>query len=377
MITANGKHCSTVRLIAGWRGVWFADVDCVEPLTGAVELQIDEATFRGTASGDSFAFGGEHRTTIVGGAGGWSKVVSPLPYHNDAGVKPLNVAQDLAREVGETLGQFSVTSRLGADFARDGRAASRILEAAIGDVDWFVDYDGVTHVGARSPRVVESGYRLLSVSRSGELELDVDGAQVIRPGDVVTVEGAQRTIRSIVVIVGETLRVEAATQATSPAELFSAIVQHEISKRLFGVYHYVVVSTDNDRVNLEPFDARRADLPDLRLVSQWAAPGVYAALKDGAEVGVVFLDGDRSRPVIVAHEGRPGDNHEPDRIDLGGADGVPAAPVGATVNVFFPPSIPFTGLLDGVPITGVMTPLQSATGVIQGLGSDPKVMIKI
>lgn len=331
-------------------GPWYADVDLVDDtvVTGRVTLQVGGLTLSGTVDARHDGTQGVvRRTRVVAGAGSWGRTVAAKHYHNDAGVRALLVAQDAAREAGESLGTFSVTGAVGIDYVRASGQASAALVDVIGETPWWVDYDGVTQVVARSSAAAApSSYVLTDYDpRARVATLALDDLTAVSVGTVLS-EGldAPQTVRELEIeVTPEATRVRAwcgtDTRYGRVAGLLRALVERVVAESQSGPVLYRVSRMNVDgRVELQIVN-RRAGLPDLLPISMWpGAAGVHATLKPGAEVLVEFIDGDRSRPIITHFAGKDGVGFVPVKLALCDDTGTApfAARVGDSISVTFP-----------------------------------------
>jgi len=241
------------------RGPWFADIDFeTDPeVSGRVELVVGELTFSGTVLGRSSGhFGQQTRVRIVAGAGAWSALLPPRAYHNDAQIRARTVADDAAREAGESIGDFAPASeRIGIDYVRPSGPASRALEDAIGRALWWVGYDGTTIVGTRESVDAEQGtYEVLEHDpRSRMVTLGVDAIGAIRIGSVLTA-GLElpETVRELTILVGhDTLRLRAWCGIDDRVGrldgLMRTLVRRATDDVLHGIYEYRVGRLSVDR----------------------------------------------------------------------------------------------------------------------------------
>ena len=100
--TLNGHKVTDARVtIPAW-GVWYADVaiDGEVALSGAATLVVADLTLSGTVLSGGPSTGRSH-FRVVGGEGGWGKLLKKRSYANDAGVKLAKILGDAAFEVGE------------------------------------------------------------------------------------------------------------------------------------------------------------------------------------------------------------------------------------------------------------------------------------
>jgi hypothetical protein len=366
----NGQRCTSVTLTVGNVGPWHADCDLeADPdLSGRVELAIGTLKLSGTIDPrTSDAYGLQRRVRVVGGAGGWGAPVDPKAYANDAGVKARTVAEDVARAVGETIGDFVPRDeRVGKAYVRQIGPASRTLEDVLGGVAWWVDYAGVTRAGPRpAVPVAASSYQVLAYDpRDRIVTLGVDDPGAVGIGSVLSERlEAPVTVRSLElrVTAGE-LRVLAwcgGGESTygQVTGLLRSIAQRATDRQLYGLYRYRVTRMAGDRVELQAVK-RIVGLPDLLPLSMWPGiAGAHAELAPSAEVLVTFIEGDRAQPVVTHFAGKDGTGFVPTRLTLGGVDGANAARLGDAVEVLLPPAVlSGTAMMPGpTPISGVLT----------------------
>ena len=356
---------SKVRLVVANSGPWWAECDFEDDaaLAGRVVLKVGELNLSGTVVPQ---YGGAHalrrQATIVAGAGRWSALVAPKDYHNDAGVKSRNVADDAARAVGETLGTFTPgADRVGIDYVRQAGPASRALEDVIGDAAWWVDYAGVTQVGVRAAVAVDpAACEVLEYdARARVALLGVDDLSKVSIGSILSDRlDEPQTIRELEIVVeGGALRVKAWCGGDERGEgrlatVLRGIVERLAGMQLFGCYRYRVVQQAGDgRLSLQAVRSRPG-LPDILPISIW--PGIAAAeLKpeEGNEALVDFVEGDAAQPVVRSFQTADGATVE-------------VAYKGADVEVLLPPAV-FSGTIGGTPATGVLTfPLGKTKGTV-------------
>ncbi|HKO90591.1 MAG TPA: hypothetical protein VJU61_05540 [Polyangiaceae bacterium] len=367
-ISVNGQRVIGLRLTVPNVGPWVADLDLESDtkLEGRVTIAIDDGlklvgTVLKNRTGE-FALSG--RARVVAGAAGWSTAVPPKDYHADNGVKTKLVAEDAARLVGEQLGTFIPSSeRVGVDYVRQAGPAGRALDDARGGAAWWVDYDGVTHVGPR-PEVslVDSDYEMLAFdAREETATLAVHDPSILRIGSVLTkgLDGPH-VIRYFELFVSETeQRVRAwcggpAAGYGHIAGVLRSIIQHVAQERLFGTYRYRVIRMAGERVELQAVSTA-AGLPDLLPISPWPGiAGAHAVLTPGAEVLVGFIEGSRAQPYVAGFAGADKPGFVAVMLTLGGKGGSPAARQGDVVEVQLP-TASFTGYVGGVSATGVLT----------------------
>jgi hypothetical protein len=377
----NDQRLVAVTLRVPARGAWVADCDCeADPsVSGRVQVSLGELRLSGTVvAAQSGAFGLQRTVRVIGGAASWGKQLGAWSYHNDAGVKARLIAEDLARGIGEQLGQFAPeTERVGIDYARDAQlAAADVLEDVVGSAPWWVDFQGVTHVGPRlAPAALpEADFQLRAYDpRERSAVLTVTDPSMVAIGTVLTGPALAEPLRVREYQVqadATSVRVvawcdSAERKAGRLAELWRAVTTRVVGAPLLGLYLYRVVSMSSGRVSVQAVH-REAGLPDLGPISQWpGVAGVHAELTPGVEVLVGFVGGDRARPVLTHYSGRGGEGFVPVSIVIGGPEGLPCARQTDSVEVLLPPSV-ITGTLihptlGPMPLTGVLTYPNSVT----------------
>lgn len=327
----DGHPVTTLRLHVPARGVWYLEADMIEApeLAGAVTVTVGAVELRGTVDARSSGTHGlQRRTRVVGGAGAWGSLLPAKAYHSDAGVRALLIAQDAAREAGETLGGFEPEAdQVGIDYVRQLGPASRILEDAIGAAIWWVDYDGRTQVGTRAESDADPGaYEVLEHNpRDRVVTLAVDDLTAVGIGSRLTSDlDEPQTVRELdVEVSSDSVRVRAWTggEASSRGRIVDALrgfVRRSVDERLHGLFRYRVVRMSSDRVELQAVRARPG-LPDVLPISMWpGVAGAHAEPTPSAEVLVQFIEGDRTLPVVTHFAGK---------------DGVGWAPVNLTIDV--------------------------------------------
>lgn len=386
--SVNGIPADTLRLHVGNTGPWYAvaDLTSTEALSGAVTIRLGDMTLTGTIVE---RFSGVEATDrwckIVGGAGAWATVVRARGYHSDAGVKAKLVAEDVAREVGETLGSFvPARTTVGVDYARETTLAVAVLEDVAGPgVAWWVDYAGVTHVGTRPAATADAGgYDVLSYDPRARLaELAITDPAAITIGSLITREvDAPRVVREIdITASGDGLHCmvwfgQSDVSGDRLTSLVRNIVDRATDSQLLAAYRYRVVRMSSGRAELQPVNPA-AGLPDLTGIEVW--PGVasaHAELTAGSHVLVQFIDGARSQPFVSHVSPRGGVGWVPASVVIGGDTGAPCARQGDAVDVYFPSPMQFNGFIGVAPATGVLTfPAVKTVGVISSGSTKVKV----
>lgn len=325
-IGGHGIAAATVHIPG--TGPWFAELDFeADPdVSGKVTLVLGELELVGTVdAAHDGTHGLQRRTRIVAGGGGWAKLLAAKHYHNDAGVRARTVAEDAAREAGETLGETfaPAAERVGNDYVRQSGPASRVLEDVIGAVPWWVDFDGATHAGSRAEAEADAGsYEVLEFSPAERrVELAVDDLRAIGIGSILSERlDAPQTVRELELDVRQgAVRIRAWTGGEAGArgrlhDLIRTVVARAIDGKLFGRWRYRVSKISGDRLELQAVRGA-AGLPDLLPISMWpGVAGVHVEPAIGAEVLVEFIEGDRTMPIVTHFAGKDGVGWTPSKL---------------------------------------------------------------
>ena len=300
-----------VRLVIPWRGAWFAEVD-VDPDTatdapsGPVTLTLGTTALKGTTSVDEGGrFVSSVKAIVWAGANGWSKLVDAQDYASDApGVSSTSVLGAAAAIVGETLLE-TAPGILGINYARFGKGpASR----AFGDLDWYVDLAGVTHVGTWPTVQPDESLQVLSYEPE-RLVLEVACDVPVLPGTQVTDSrfDGTLTVRSVEQsFTSDKVRAKLWCSVSGVDRLMSVItnIVRETSQRhLLRCYRYRLVLEGVDgRVQLQCVN-KALGAPDTLPISVWAGmQGDTANLALSSTLLVHFAEGDPTLPVVIGFE---------------------------------------------------------------------------
>jgi hypothetical protein len=388
-------------------GPWYCTVvfESAPDVAGAVVLTIGSLRLEGVVDArNNGVFGEQRRARIVGGGGGWGALVPALHYHNDAGVRALSIAQDVARLAGEEIGTFNpAATQVGIDYVRQAGLASRVLEDVIGGVPWHVGFDGRTNVGERATSTPDvSAYEALEVdARQTLVTLAVDDLSLVGIGSILTrapLTGPVTVHELEVAVEVDRVRVKAwggATAAggtaTDGARTLSArgriaqslrdISRRSVDDRLWGRYRYRVVQMSGDRVELQAV-LSASGLPDVLPVSMRpGVAGAFAKLTGGAIVLVEFVEGNRTLPIVSAFAAKGEGGHAPDELTfdvvsqllLGGPGATQGVPLGTSLKSWLDAHTHTAGLL----LDGMSSPVTGTTGAPVTASPSPSSKVKV
>lgn len=334
VVTADDFSLLSVRLHVPHRGAWWAQLEFVdEPeLEGPVEIAIDQLRLTGTIVPERGGTHGGHRRALVfAGAAGWGTEVQPLHYRSDTGVRAVLVAEDAARAAGEQLGTFEpAAERLGGHYVRQSGLARRVLEDAIGDVLWWVDYDGVTQVASERPQVeaTTDDYRVLDYDPMDRLAtLEIQDPRGIVVGSLLEDDemlDEPQTVRELdLTATARGLRLQVWTGAGRYGFADSrayAVHRRYADEHLWGSWRYRVTRMSDDKIDARPVLSSNG-LPELVAVEiSPGVPGADVNVQAGIEVLVEFVEGNRALPRIVAFAGHDQAAWTPTRLTLDADD---------------------------------------------------------
>ena len=336
LATLNGQIVTACRVSMPAWGLWWAEVECgsSDVLKGAVSLVLDDLTLAGT-----IVTGGPYQTRnryrIVGGAGGWGKSIPAKSYANDLGVKLATVLTDAAQACGEKMGTIPAVAAVGPCFPRANEPAARVLDATV-PRGWYVDEAGVTQVGRR-PAIVFTGQatrlvnddeqaRIDLAPGSGVLSMLVPGA-IVDGVEAVDVEhmlsGADGSVRTTIWGMG------IADSSRFDAAWARRIGKYTAPMRFFAPWEYRVVLQHADRLDLQIVRVSTG-MPDLRSVPlRSGLLGENVDVTLGALCIVAFINGDRTRPIVVG-----GDYNAPPTLAKLAGGGPASARVGDEVKAW-------------------------------------------
>lgn len=306
-LNVNGKLCTRVRKVTSWTGNWIAYCDVDDDLlSGAVTLSIDEQPFIGTIDPRySGKIGERSHVAIVGGAGGWDRILPAKHWHNDGGVTRATVVKATASEIGEVFAGGGL-ERLGTEFVRPAGPASRVFAS----LPWFVDDAGKTYAQGRAVTLAPSDVQISEFDPSQKTARILTGTAV-QPGwkfvDDRFGELIARDVEQTWTAEGASALVWCGQREESRLSgLFAAAVREFANVAALKAYRYRVFEMDGERVKLQA--VRRTGLdyaPDLVPCEiMFGAPGCSATLTPGQEVVVEFEDGNTSKPFVRGFKGK-------------------------------------------------------------------------
>ena len=379
--------CAGLQIVSGSLlipkvGAWTADLELAG--TGAVgskvAIVIGNLTLTGTAI-RAEAYGGQTKARLVGGAGGWRGSIQPQGYGSTSGVKLSALLGDAAQAAGETVNVPNDTT-IGNGYARCSFATSVAGDILWHMIDlgfipaWYVDAAGTTQVQdwpatTISGAVHGDAQRLTrawsrSPPRTTPRWMPGCSASPRRSCSGSFTSAGVHYIWDP----GGKFRFEVLTQ-TSPTDTGDRVlgpIQQVIQKetaptRLFGRYQYTTSNPSATTIDASPKNTKLG-LPELQNVPLQISGSSKVTPPSGVDCTIEFLDG--YLPVCTWVD------QTPTEVDVASGTN-PAGYLGAQVQVFFPPVVPFVSTPPGTPTAGTFTIPSPLTGIITQGSSVVKV----
>lgn len=158
LASLSGQPITRATITIPYQGIWHADVEAGGGLvSGAVTLTVGSMVLQGTVFRSGF-FAGDFHYRIVGGAGGWQKIVPSKVYNSNSSIRLSLVLNDAARAAGETI-SLDTDRDIGSFYVRQQAPAARVLNQLT--ASWYVRPDGVAAIGTRSGGMIASPFDVL------------------------------------------------------------------------------------------------------------------------------------------------------------------------------------------------------------------------
>ncbi len=193
----NGIRVQTGTVTIPYHGIWHADVvlDQASELVGPLTLTVGNLVSKCVAFRSGTVAGSTH-VRLLGGAGGWMKLVTAKEYLSIFGVKFSLIAGDAAKEVGERVlitNDFSV----GKVFERQASFATRVLDmyAPL----WWMRADGVTSTDARATPTIATAFDVIKDGTNlglGKVTIATDFPADWQPGVRASIKTKSRRSRA-------------------------------------------------------------------------------------------------------------------------------------------------------------------------------------
>lgn len=307
--TLAGFRALSVRILTPWRGAWVAEVDIdpgdvsLVPSSGPAQLAVGGFTCNGAVDSRwSGSFGARAAATVVGGNGGWDKPLPAQSWVSDSQVTQLEVFQATAAAVGETVAGVSGAT-LGLAWDRAAGPASAVFDG----MDYYVGFDGITHLDARPTPTADTSFEILEWYPLEQRAVVACDALIV-PGLVLSdprLNGANPVVRDVLQTFtksgGARATLWCSQGAVSPLiTTLSQVARAAVRPAYLKGYRYRVVLQESDgRIALQAVQTS-AGMPDMLPISIWPGmQGVTARVALSSECVVVFIDGDPAQPIVT------------------------------------------------------------------------------
>jgi hypothetical protein len=299
-----------------WRGAWYADLtidlqdQAVAP-TGAQVLTVGAApdpvmTFAGTIDPRwSGSFVGTARVRLVAGAGGWSKPVTAQDFSSLSNVPVNELYRATAALVGETV-SVSGPGTGAAHFVRTASGPGPAVRV-FGDLDWYVDFAGITQVGSRPAATADTDLQLLNFEAL-EQRATLAGAFCV-PNTTLSdprLNGASPIVRDVEMRIDHTGTWVTAWCSGAPISraeaALRALVREYAGVATLKTYEYRYVLSSSGGLALQATDAS-AGAPDLNPIAEGTGmAGVLATLAPSTLVYITFVAGRPTQPLLISYD---------------------------------------------------------------------------
>jgi len=303
-------------------GAWTAETvlansEPISPAAGGCRIKIGNLALRATAiPGRMASFAGSRSVLMVGGFGGWRKVLPARGYTHPSGLMLSTILNDAARECGETI-VVTGDVPVGPAFARRGGREQDVAERVLRELlagKWWIDTDGVTRTSDRAATPIKSAFTVEQWSGSrGRFLIATEAYEDWMPGrtfSAPTVTTPQ-TISTVSIIAENDgkVRLEVLTDGNKEDRLqdqIRHIIRDEMaSMGLAALVEYTVRAATPATVDLEVADPTTG-WPSMLSVPMF--PGLLGEKvtpNPGTRAVMAFLNADPTKPRLMHLDGIP------------------------------------------------------------------------
>ena len=310
--SVNGFQVVGGSLLVPLIGAWSADLSLASdaPLAGPVSVVIGNLTLAGFVI-RSAPYGGQTRVRLVGGRGGWRRVI-PGQGYGGGGVSLAHVLGDAAAACGEQI--VAPPGPTLPAFVRLDGPASDVLWQCLGQgliPAWYVAPSGITQATAWPATTIVTPFTVTDQRPDeGRITIASEDYAAWMPGCSFTNPLLSGTFTSAGVVYTfdneGTFRFEVLTGTTDRllGPLRAFIAAQLAPTRFYGRYAYTIVDATTATVDCTPVNPM-AGLPSLRdvpLVGDSIASYLPAP---GSTCRIMFVDGVPTQPECVWTSGPP------------------------------------------------------------------------
>lgn len=303
--SVNGRDVLSAELREPRIGIWLGeiDLDSEEPLSGALDLVIDDVHFMATAVRGAVEQGRYH-AWIIGGKYGLSKQVSAKHYISVEGRVPL---REILQEAGESLSPKTDPAVLSRRFERwsraTGTAGSALAQFATdAGVSWRMLRDGTVWLGPESWPEAKASYDIIDVIPARARMVIAPEVPSVKPGETFA-GGKVSTVTTIVAQDGTRQDIlfedENVGSADRVRQQLTNTVESIVGRRLNLSNWYparVVSQAADGTVDLLPDDPKMRGSGISRVPLRHGLPGCTVRVRPGSTVALFFEDCDAKKP---------------------------------------------------------------------------------
>lgn len=312
LLAINGQRAVTFALTIPAYGATVADVSMASAMAlgASADLQVGNLHVK-SAVFRAAPFAGVQSARIVGGYGGWRKVIKARGYSHEAGVRMSSVLGDAARECGEKINVVADRA-LGLSWVREKARGERTLHQ-LAPNSWWIDTAGVTQIGAtRSSALIKSPFTVVTWQGGrGRFEIATEVYEDWMPGrtfSAPTITGVQTV--NTVMMTGDNdgkIRTVILTEANRGEnrlldEIRSVIRSEVPSLSYCAFWQYKIVSVNGKKISAIPLDPNGimpplADVPPMpglmgETVTQTIGNTCIIAFLDASPAGARWISAD-------------------------------------------------------------------------------------
>ena len=192
----NGLQAVKASLTLAYYGIAVADVDLAQTgtISSPCSLVIGNLTCSMTVFREN-TFAGVRSLRLVGGAGGWRKLVPAQAYANPIGIRLSTVMGDVCSLVGETINIPKANDAIiGTNFVRENAQAQRMLRQLVGTL-WWMDLTGTTQIVPRPTTRIQSSFLAGTYTPgAGRLTVSTEDPISWQPGNTFVDANFQNTL---------------------------------------------------------------------------------------------------------------------------------------------------------------------------------------
>ena len=316
-ITFDGKRVISGTVTIPFYGTWTADVVFAlsEELPERGVLQVGDLGLFGTIVREA-TFAGGRSARIVGGYGGWRRIISSSGYSHNAGILKSQILKDAADACGEKI-EVDKDEIVGTSYLREAAAAERTLHL-LTENKWWIDSGGVTQDKQRDAKSISTPFTVVSWSGGkGKFEIATENVSDWLPGRTFSapnISGTHSIGTSTIYIDNDgKLRINvlnAQDKSDRLREDIRRMIRSEIASLTYcGIWEYNVIRADSKTIDATSNSDIVPDVTNCPMVPGLMAETVVPASAAGLPIPkptkalITFINADPARPICISVRG--------------------------------------------------------------------------